>query len=306
MEELNIHFLGTGSARPSLNRNTAGVVFTYGGDAVLFDCGEGTQLQFIRAGVRTSRLQAICITHFHGDHLNGLPGLLGTMGLNGHRDPVTIVAPNGMRRYFNTLRSINAFNPSFPLPIVDSSETEVFRTPAYRITSCELNHRVPCRGFMFEEFDLPGRFDVGRAEASGVPRGPMWGKLQRGEDVTLEGGQIVTPADVLGETRKGRKIAYISDTLPTQEVVEFVRGADVLIHEATYLHEFADQAAERGHSTALQAAEVASAAGVKRLILTHISTKHVRVRPLEREARRIFEESYVAQDLDSFEVEVPR
>jgi ribonuclease Z len=305
MEELNIHFLGTGSARPSLRRNTAAVVLTYGGDALLFDCGEGTQVQFVRAGIRTSRLRAICLSHFHGDHLNGLPGLIGTMGLNGHNEPLTIVAGKGIRRYFKTLRSISALHPSFPLNFVDSGDEHVISTPKYQVRTCRLRHRVPCRGYLFEEFDLPGRFQVERAEAAGVPRGPMWGRLQDGENVTLEDGTVVTPDQVLDDDRPGRKVAYITDTMPSDEVVDFVRGADVLIHESTYLHEFADQAAERGHSTARQAAEVARAADVGRLILTHISTKHIRNRPMEQEAREVFPESVLANDLDSFTVEVP-
>lgn len=306
MEKLTIHFLGTGSARPSLRRHTASVVITYGGDALMFDCGEGTQTQCIRAGIRTSRLQAILLSHFHGDHLNGLPGLIGTMGLQGHRDPLTVVGGTGLKRYFKTLRSISALHPSFPLELVHSGDEEVFRTPRYRITTCPLRHRVPCRGFLLEEFDLPGRFDVERAEASGVPRGPLWGRLQDGQSVTLDDGTTVEPSDVLGESRPGRRVAYITDTRPSDAVVDFVRGADVLIHEATYLHEHADQACERGHSTVRQAAEIAKAAGVRRLILTHISTKHVHNRPIEKEAQRVFSHSVLANDLDSFVVEVPQ
>ncbi len=304
MHELKVQFLGTGSARPTPRRNVACIALSYGGDSLLFDCGEGSQTQAMQAGLRTSRLRGIFITHFHGDHINGLPGFLGTMGLNGHREPLLLAAPRGMKRYFGVLRDLSILHPSFPVIHVENTEPVVFEGDGFEVRTVELDHRIPARGFLFVERDLPGRFDLARAKEIGVPAGPLFGRLQRGESIEVD-GRVVSPQEVLGPTRRGRRVAYISDTRPTREVVEFVSGADLLIHEGTYSHEFHGQAVERGHSTVREAAEVAKRAGVKQLIITHISTKHNDTRPLVREARAVFKNTTIARDFDDFEVAVP-
>ncbi|TVQ98248.1 MAG: ribonuclease Z [Deltaproteobacteria bacterium] len=304
MSELKITFLGTGSARPTPQRSVACVALSLGGEAVLFDCGEGAQLQATRAGFKPSRLHAVCITHFHGDHINGLPGFIGTMGLNGHRDRVALVSPRGLRRYLQVLRELSILHPAFPLDLHDAAQDVPFATDDWRIESFPLDHRLPCHGYLFREKDLPGRFDLEHAIALGIPRGPLFGKLQRGESVRLDDGRTISPEQVLGLPRRGRSVAYVTDTRPCSHLVEAVRGVDVLIHEATYTHEFADLANERGHSTAVQAAEVARDAGVGRLILTHVSTRYVRARPLLREAQAVFPNTVVARDLDVFDVPV--
>ncbi len=305
MSELKITFLGTSSGRPTPRRGCAAISLQYGADMILFDCGEGTQLQVLKAGVRTSKLQAICITHFHGDHINGLPGLLGTMGLSGHRSPVTISSPPGLPSYFQTLRKLSILRPSFPVRTVSNADGVVFQRGNYRVTAFPLVHRVPTWGFRFDEDDLPGRFDLARARALGIPAGPLYGRLQRGETITLEDGRQFSPGDVLGPTRRGRSVAYISDTRPSDDVAEFVAGVDILVHESTYLHEHQDQARERDHSTTIEAARVAKRAGVKRLILTHISPKHMKRKPLLTEARSVFTNTELAEDFDVFEVPIP-
>ena len=305
MHEMSVVFLGTSSARPTLKRNTASVAVSWGPDTVLFDCGEGTQTQLLRSTVRPSRLRAVCITHFHGDHINGLPGLLGTMGLNGHEEPVTVAGPVGLDSYFATLRRLSILRPSFPVQVVRNTDDVVFETPHWRIRTCGLEHRGPTRGYLFEERDLPGRFQLERARELGIPPGALYGQLQKGHAVTLEDGRTIEPHEVMGGARRGRRVAYISDTRPTAEVIDFVAGADLLIHEATYTHDFAAEAHARGHSTARQAAQVALAAGVGRLVLTHFSTKYLSTAPLVEEARDVFPETSAARDLAEYTLGVP-
>lgn len=305
MTELKVTFLGTGSARPTPRRNVASVFLQYGGEAVLFDCGEGTQMQLLRAGVRTSRLVAICLSHFHGDHVNGLPGFVGTMGLNGHETPVTLVGPRGTGDWLAVLHRLNILRPSFPLDVVENDEVTLFETADFSITGVRLRHRIPTHGFIFRERDLPGRFDPQRARELGVTPGPDFGRLQRGETLELEDGRTVAPDDVMGPGRRGRSVAYISDTRPSERVVDAVRGVDLLIHEATYLHELASQARERGHSTVRGAAEVAEKAEVGRLVLTHISPKHPSRSQILEEARAVFPETALAEDFADFSLPVP-
>lgn len=306
MSELRITFLGTGSGRPTPRRGSAAVYLQYAGQSILFDCGEGTQLQLLRAGVRTSRLLAVCVTHFHGDHVNGLPGFLGTMGLNGHRDPLDVIGPPGLDRYFAVLRDLAILRPAFPLRVGRADvDGPVLSGEGWDVFACPLDHRVPTWGFQFVEHDHVGRFDVARARELGVTPGPDFGRLQRGESLTLEDGREITPEQVLGPSRPGRRVAYISDTRPSDDVIRFVAGADVLVHEATYLDELRDQARERGHSTVAEAAAIARDAGVRRLILTHISPKHVRSKEILREARDVFDNVELAEDLKEFELDVP-
>ena len=303
--ELKIVFLGTGSGKPTPRRNVASVFLQFGGEAVLFDCGEGTQMQLLKSGVRTSRLEAICLSHFHGDHVNGLPGFIGTMALNEHDRPLTLVGPSGLTTWLRTLFDLHILRPGFPIDVVENAEGRVAEREEFTIEGVKLKHRVPTHGFIFRERDLPGRFDLERARATGVPPGPAYGKLQRGETLTLDDGTEVRPDDVMGPTRRGRSVAYISDTQPTAHIAKAVRGVDVLIHEATYLHEFARQARERGHSTVRGAAETAAKAGVGQLILTHVSPKHIRRREILEEARAVFPNTELAEDLAEFTVPVP-
>ncbi len=305
MSELKIVFLGTGSGRPTPRRNVSSVFLQYGGDAVLFDCGECAQIQMQRTSAKSSRLVAIALSHFHGDHVNGLPGFIGTMGLNGHEDALTLIGPKGTERWLRALHEVHILRPGFPLDVVENDERELFRGDGFGITGVRLRHRIPTHGFIFREDDLPGRFDLKRAAAAGVPPGPLFGRLQSGNSVTLEDGSVVEPADVLGPARRGRSIAYMCDTRPSDRVVEAVRGVDILVHEATYLHELAHQARERGHSTVRQAAEIAERAGVGQLVLTHISPKHTRRKPILAEAREVFPNSALAEDLAEFSVPIP-
>jgi ribonuclease Z len=305
MSELRFVFLGTSSGRPTPRRSLSAVYLQYAGDSILFDCGEGTQLQMLRAGTRSSRLVAIAISHFHGDHINGLPGFIGTMGLSGHEDPLRVVGPRGIEKYFMTLRELGILRPQFPIDIVHNEVGVVIEDAAYTVETVKTDHRITTHGYIFRERDLPGRFDLERARALGVPAGPLFGQLQRGASVKLADGRTIESAEVMGPTRRGRSVAYVPDTRPSKRVVEQVRGVDVLIHEATYTQEFADQAIDRKHSTSVEAARVALEAGVGRLVLTHISPKLGNGKLLLDEARAIFPNTDLADDLSEFAVPVP-
>lgn len=310
MQELKIVFLGTSSARPTPKRNTAALALVYGGETILFDCGEGTQIQIMKSEVRASRFRAICLTHFHGDHVNGLPGLIGTMGLNGRRDPLELVAPRGTDRWLATLRQLGILNPSFRLGLIDhrgenADSDIVLRGANWRVRSCAADHRVPCVAFRFEEDDLPGRFDLDAARALGIPAGPLYGRLQRGESVELPDGRVINSEEVMGTTRRGRSVVYITDTRPTDALVSFAEGADLLIHEATYSDDEAAMAEERYHSTARQAAQVARDAGVAQLYLTHFSTRFAATSPLVAEARAVFPATKAAREFREIVLPVP-
>jgi ribonuclease Z len=305
MSELRVVFLGTSSGKPTLQRNVSSVGLVLEGQLVLFDCGEGTQLQMIRAGLRPSRLALVAISHLHGDHLNGLPGFLSTLGMNQHERSVRVLGPRGLRDYVRSLRRLGILVPRFPLSTCEIEALgEVHQAPQFRVLAAPLDHRIETWGFRFEEHDRPGRFDVEGAEALGVPRGPLFGQLQRGQSVTLADGRVIQSDQVMGPPRPGRTVAYVPDTLPCDGAAWLADGVDLLIHEGTYSHTLLADAQERGHSTVRQAAEMARRAGAKRLIITHISPKHDDPRPLLAEAREVFEPTIIAKDLLSVEVPV--
>ncbi len=304
MSELRVVFLGTSSGKPTPARNVSAVALVLDGVLVLFDCGEGTQLQFTRARVRASRLELACITHLHGDHVNGLPGFLASLGLNQHDRPVVVTGPNGLREYFRTLRRLGICAPRFDIELreVEGPGT-IYLGDDFRIEAYALDHRIETWGYRFVENDKPGRFDLDAAKALGVPAGPLYGQLQRGQAVTLEDGRVIEPSAVLGPARRGRVVAYVTDTRPTPAAQELARGADLLIHEGTYGPEFTREAHQRGHSTVVDAARVAAAAGVGRLVITHISPKYHDIGPLLSAAREVFPKTIIARDFDEYVVE---
>lgn len=297
-------FLGTGSAKPVPNRNVSAVGLFREGELFLFDCGEGTQNQIARSNLRPGALAGIFLTHFHGDHVNGLPGLLGTLTLNNRDHVLPLRGPVGLKAWLKTLREVGILNTGFKMDVeeIEAAGT-VYRGEGFRIDAVSLNHRVDCWGYSLIEDERPGRFDVERAKALGVPPGPLYGKLQRGESVVLESGLEVSPEDVLGEARPGLKICFIWDTMPCAQAVEFAQGADILIHESTYPAGDERTAHKRGHSTAGDAARCARDAGVRQLVLTHFSQKHNRLQEFVDGAKPIFANTVAAYDFMELEVE---
>ncbi|SRR6266404_1006387 len=298
--------LGTSSGRPTLKRNVSALAVARDAEWLLFDCGEGTQTQISRAGLSPSRLTAVFITHLHGDHFNGLPGLLSTMGLDQRTRELTLRGPRGIREYMDTLERLRVSFVTYPVASKEFASlpemTLVHEAKDYKVSACELDHRIFALGYRVDEFPRPGRFNVERARSLGVPEGPLWGRLQAGEDVHLEGGRVIRPAEVLGPERPGKSVAYCLDTRPCATSIELARGVDLLIHEATYTEEFAQEARDYGHSTAAQAARTARDAGAQQLLLTHFSTRFPDTTPLLAEARAIFPNTVLAEDLVEIEV----
>jgi ribonuclease Z len=302
--------LGTSSGKPTVKRNVSALAVAWEGEWLLFDCGEGTQTQIIRAGLNPSKLAAIFITHLHGDHFNGLPGLLSTMGMNNHQNDLTLVAPLGIREYLDTLARLKILSVNYPLHIRETDKDEllpnqltpVFETGQYVVSTCPLDHRIFATGFRVDEKPKPGRFNLERARELGIPTGPLFRNLQSGQAVTLEDGRIIQPSDVLGPERPGKSVTYCLDTRPCQASRELASNVDLLIHEATYTGECTEEAQNYGHSTAAQAAIIARDANAKSLLLTHFSTRYPDLSPLLDEAQAIFPETRTAQDLIEIEV----
>jgi ribonuclease Z len=295
--DLSLFFAGTAGSVPSPRRGLPAILLRAGGERILLDCGEGTQQQLLRS-VGLPELDAIFITHFHLDHWLGLVGMLKTFDLRAREKPLAIHGPPGLKALFTTLRPIVG-RTGYPLALVELEPYEEVRFDGYSIGSFPVRHRVDAFGYAFVEDDRPGRFDADAARALGVEEGPDFGRLQRGEPV---GG--VRPEQVVGEDRPGRRIVYSGDTAPCQAVEVLAEGADVLVHEATFLSDERARASDTGHSTAAQAAELARDAGVRLLALTHLSTRYF-PREIRDEARAVFPNTVVPRDFDAIEVPFP-
>jgi len=279
---MRLVFLGTSSGTPSRERNVSSVALLLDdGSLLLFDCGEGTQHQLLRAPVRSGSIDAIFITHLHGDHVYGLPGLLATLSMNGRERPLELIGPEGTEEYLRCVLATTHHNPIFPIRVSQPP----YRGDGFTVVAAPLEHSVPSLGYCLIEDDRPGAFDPEKARALGIAEGPQWRALQQAHDPR-----------VTGPSRRGRRVAYSTDTRPCASAVELARGADVLVHEATYGEEMRVEADERLHSTAAGAARVARDAGVARLIVTHFSTRYREVETLLDEARGVFANVEAAHD----------
>jgi ribonuclease Z len=274
----------------------------------LFECGEGTQRQMMRYGVSFA-LSEIFFTHFHADHFLGVIGLIRTLGLQGRPEPLFLYGPKGAKKVLSTALQLGVERVPFPVEIVEVKAGDTVSGPitrdGYDICAFPTEHGGgPSLGYVLKEHVRRGRFDVDKARSLGIPEGPMWGKLTKGEDVQLSDGQTVRPSDVVGPARSGRLVAFTGDTRPCAATVDAAQGADLLIHEATFGEEERERARDTGHSTAQEAAQVAVAAKVKRLVLSHVSARYsLSADELVREAREIFSNASVAKD--GLEVDVP-
>jgi ribonuclease Z len=289
--------LGSGASLPTLQRHNTSVALQHEGDLFLIDCGEGTQLQWRRAGLRFSKLKAVLISHLHGDHINGLVGFLQTLSLSDRTAPLALLGPPGMRDYIRAARKHLGLRLTYELNVEEHAAGIIYAGGDYRIACATLDHGVPTLGFRFEEDERAGRFDTEAAARLGVPEGPLFGVLQRGEPVTLDDGRVVAPADVLGPPRRGKVVAYCVDTRPTEAVIRLAEAADLFLCDSTFGDDMKDEAGRRGHSTASQAAGMSVAAGARLLMLIHISARYHDPRQLVDEARAVFPESRVADDL---------
>lgn len=299
---LTVTFLGTAGSIPTPERNPSAVLVNREGEMLLFDCGEGTQRQMMRARTGMMRLNYILLTHLHADHILGIPGLLETMAFQGREEPITIAGPRNTLRVVEALRSISCLSQGFDVRTVELEPGDMLRMEGYQVEAIETRHSVPSIGYCLKEDLRPGRFNREAAEALGVPPGPLFGRLQHGHSVQVK-GSVVNPGQVMGPPRPGRKIVYTGDTRPCRSVEVASNRADLLIHDCALADDMAEWARETRHSTAGEAARIARAADVGQLILTHISSRYSEdASVLLRDARSIFERTYVAEDLMTLEV----
>lgn len=294
--------LGSGASLPTLQRQTTAVAVQREGDLYLFDCGEGTQLQWRRAGLRFSKLRTICISHLHGDHVNGLVGLLQTLSLNGREEGLEVIGPPGIAGLLDAARTHVGLRLAYPMDVRESGGGDLIAADGYTLRSAPLDHGPPTLGFALAESARPGRFDVQEARRLGVPEGPLFGRLQRGETVILPDGSQVRPDEVLGEPRPGSSVAYCVDTRPCDGALELAREADLFICDATFAEDLTLEARRRGHSTAREAAEMAVRARARRLLLIHLSARYHESRSLLEEAAAVFPRVEVAYDLMEIQV----
>ncbi|HEV7640720.1 MAG TPA: ribonuclease Z [Gaiellaceae bacterium] len=298
--DLDVVFLGTSASAPTAQRAPTALLVRRGGDRLLFDCAEGTQRQLMRSTVGLPDLEEIFLTHFHADHYLGLPGMLKTFSLRQRELPLTIYGPAGLRDLYTSLGRIVG-KLSYPVELHEVRPGEALERDGYRILVFPVHHGVSAVGYAVAEHERPGEFDAASADALGIPFGPERGALQRGDSITLDDGKVLTPDAVLGPARPGRRIVIPGDTAPVETVRVLSEGADVLIHEATFLEDERDRAADTLHSTALQAGELARDAGVRLLALTHVSPRYFGPE-LAREAREAFPATVVPKDFDVIEV----
>lgn len=304
---MELYFLGTGAGMPTRKRNVTSIALNLmpeRGKVWLFDAGEGTQHQILRSPIRPGKMEHLFITHLHGDHIYGLPGLLTSRSYQGGEEPLTIFGPPGIRKFVETALDISGAHLIYEVKIEEIAEGLVFEDHQFRVTAAKLEHRIDSYGYRIVERDLPGALDSTRLVSEGVKPGPHYARLKRGETVTLPDGRVVDGRHYISAPTKGRTVAIFGDTRPCSGELELARGADVVVHEATFKHELLDNAHKYFHCTATQAASLALEAGAGTLILTHISSRYQdeSVHELLEEARAIFPHSHVAEDFWSYAV----
>ncbi|MFY1827930.1 ribonuclease Z [Myxococcus fulvus] len=273
MSLLRLTFLGTSAAQPTLHRNLSGLAVKADTDLLLFDCGEGSQRQMVRFGTGFT-VDAVFFTHFHADHYLGIIGFLRTLGMMGREHAIHLYGPPPARRLLHQAVHLGVEAMSFPVEIHEVKDGDVVQRNGYALHAIGVDHRINALAYALVEDERPGRFNLEKARELGVPPGPSFGKLQKGESVTLEDGRVVKPEDVLGAPRPGRKLVISGDTRPCAAVVKAAQDADLLIHESTFSDDEQARALETHHSTAREAARVAKEAGARRLVLTHLSSRH--------------------------------
>jgi ribonuclease Z len=302
--DLSVRFLGTSASRPTVERNVTSLAIRRGGETFLFDCGEGTQRQMMRYGV-SFNVGDIFFTHMHADHILGVTGLVRTMALQGRTEPMRLFGPPRSERLLRQAVTLGSDKQHFPITYVEMTPGEPLVRDGYNIEPYAVEHGgAIALGLAIVEKPRLGRFNPDIARSMGIPEGPLWGQIHKGQAITLPDGRVIQPSELVGPTRAGRKLVFTGDTRPSEATVAMAEGADLLIHEATFADEEGPLALETGHSTAREAATVAQRASVKRLVLTHISSRYSRdVQELSQEARSVFQSAIVARD--GMEIVIP-
>ncbi len=302
---LRVTFLGTGGTLPTPNRNPSAIAINREGEMILFDCGEGTQRQMMRAKTGM-KLHSIFITHFHADHFLGIPGLVQTMSFNGRTEPMDIYGPEWTDQFTKLLMYLGYYKLGFQINSHELKDGDVIDMGDYSIRAVSTDHGIPSLGYVLEEKKRLGRFNREKAFELGIPEGPLFSKLQRGEAVTINGRKIL-PSQVVGKPRQGRKLVYSGDTRPCESIEKASSEADILIHDGTLAEELRDWAVETKHSTSKEAALLAKKAKVKQLVLTHISSRYSEsTEPLLRDAKEVFENVRIAEELMEIEISLQK
>ena len=305
---MNITFLGTSSGVPTLTRNVSSLALKLSQKAEvwLFDCGEGTQHQLIKSTIKSSQIRKIFITHMHGDHIYGLPGLLATLGLSGNSKGIDIYGPSNLKNFISSALKNSYCKISFPLKFFEvensaQTNTNLFEDELMEVKCASLKHRLPAFGYRVNEKDKPGQFNLEKAKKLNIPEGPIYGRLHSGQRVKLEDGRILNGSDFCGEPRKGESFVYCTDTIFSKRAVELSKNVDLLVHESTFSEKDEEMAFEKLHSTTTMAAKTALLSNAKKLVLTHLSPRYTpksQVKPIDllNEAKQIFPNTFLAKD----------
>lgn len=304
---MRLIFLGTSAGTPTKECNVTSIALDLMAERNafwLFDCGEGTQHQILHTSVRLNRLEKIFITHLHGDHIFGLPGLLCSRSMSGCQEPLTLYGPEGIRTFIETALQLSSSYLTYPLNVIEIQPGLLFDDEQFSVQALPLIHNVMCFGFRIQQADRPGKLDVDKLKAAGIAPGPLFQRLKRGEIVQLPNGDFIDGKDFLGEPYKGKSLAILGDTAPAESSLLLGDNVDVMVHEATLEEVMSEQANSRGHSTTTQAANRAKTAKAKKLIITHFSARYSQNDKLSllAECQRIFPATELAYDLAIFDV----
>ncbi|MCC3358738.1 ribonuclease Z [Bacillus sp. REN16] len=304
---MEVVFLGTGAGVPAKERNVTSIALQLLDErraSWLFDCGEATQHQILYTNIKPGKLEKIFISHLHGDHIFGLPGLLGSRSFQGGESLLTVYGPKGIKAFIETSLIVSTTHIRYPLEVVEIEEGVIFEDEQFCVMAKELEHGIQSFGYRIVEKDLPGTLLIDKLSKEGIKPGPIYQKIKEGQTVILEDGRRLNGEEYIGPPKKGRIVTILGDTRYVKESIELAKNADLLVHEATFSSNEADLAYDYFHSTTAQAAEVAKLAGVKNLILTHISSRYQGEdsQMLLKEAQQVFQHTYMAKDFLRFDI----